>query len=320
MKRLGTHTIKKLLKNSLTPEEKIELTDAKSVSAYMRKQWDRAFDATQIDNVGMGRLQREVCKKAWDNKAGDRILYYKVYSVVASLLLILTIGGIVGMYGYRDRSLVTYVVSSGIQHMKQVELPDGSIVQLGPGSELTYPEMFKGSDRKVHLSGQAFFDVARNPDKPFIVQTDQMDVTALGTAFEVFSYEEESYVETILLEGKVNVRTEDENDNGGYILSPNEKLTITKNNGQIAVEKVNANAYTAWRNQNVLSFENEKLSMIIPRLEQWFGRKVICQSDIAGKYRFTFKVKDESLERVLFMFSQSSAIRFKKIKDNFELY
>lgn len=320
MKNARTHTIKKLLKNSLTPKERIELTGAKSVSAYMQKQWDRAFDAAQTDNVAMARLQNETCKKAWANKVSNHMLYYKIYSRVATLFLVLAIGGMIGLYTNRDNPFTTYVVSSGIKDIKSVQLPDGSIVRLGPGSELKYPGEFKGGERRIILSGQAFFDVAKDPDKPFIVQTDKMDITALGTAFEVFSYDEESYIETILLNGKVKIRTRNENENGGYILSPDEKLTLTKNNLKVAIEKVDADKYTAWRSLNMLCFENEKLSVIIPRLEQWFGRRVICRSDVAGKYSYTFKVRDESLERILFMFSQSSDVKFKKLNDDYELF
>ena len=78
---------------------------------------------------------------------------------------------------------------------------------------------------------------------------------------------------------------------------------------------MDADKYTAWRKQKMLSFENEKLSMIIPRLEQWYGRKVMCQKDLADKYRFTFKVRDESLEKILMLIQLSSPLKYKEIED-----
>ena len=74
---------------------------------------------------------------------------------------------------------------SGIQNIKSLQLPDGSTVQLGPGSKLIYPSEFEGHEREVQLEGQAFFDVHKDARHPFVVKTKDMKVTALGTAFEM---------------------------------------------------------------------------------------------------------------------------------------
>ncbi|MCS2892645.1 FecR domain-containing protein [Parabacteroides faecis] len=215
-----------------------------------------------------------------------------------------------------------YIVSSGIQNMQSVSLPDGTEVQLGPGSKLTYPSEFSSGKREVSLDGQAFFDVYKNPHKPFVVHTADMDIEALGTAFEVFSYGIENKSEAILLNGKIRVNCNGSlnNKNGGYLLSPDEKIVFDKRDNSASVQDVDADKYTAWRKQRILSFENEKLSMIIPRLEQWYGRKIMCQQDLADKYRFTFKIRDESLERILFMMGASSPLKYKETSNgNYQL-
>ena len=97
-----------------------------------------------------------------------------------------------------------------------------------------------------------------------------------------------------------------------FILSPDEKIVHDRWADSTYIQPVDADKYTAWRKQKILSFENEKLSMIIPRLEQWYGRKVMCQQDLADKYRFTFKVRDESLERILFIMGESSPLGYQK--------
>ena len=79
---------------------------------------------------------------------------------------------------------------------------------MGPGSRLTYPASFSGKTREIRLDGQAFFDVAKNREKPFIVHTEDMSVEALGTAFELFSYNMENKMEAILLNGKIKVSVE----------------------------------------------------------------------------------------------------------------
>ncbi len=100
-----------------------------------------------------------------------------------------------------------------------------------------------------------------------------------------------------------------------YLVSPDEKILMDRQTGKIVKQIVDADKYTAWRKQKMLSFENEKLSMIIPRLEQWYGRKVMCQKDLADKYRFTFKVRDESLEKILFMIKASSPLQYKETEN-----
>lgn len=103
------------------------------------------------------------------------------------------------------------------------------------------------------------------------------------------------------------------------ILNPNEMLVFDKQANTVRVKTVNAEEYSGWRN-GVLSFENERLSMILTRLEPWFGRKIKCPKEIAEKYRFTFKVRDESLERILFMLSNTSPIKYREKDNEYELY
>ena len=139
-------------------------------------------------------------------------------------------------------------------------------------SKLTYPAAFTGKTREIHLDGQAFFDIHKNPHKPFIVHTSEMEVQALGTAFEVFDYDIESKSETVLLNGKVKIGINNsKGDRAEFILSPNEKMVYDQQADSAYVLTVNADKYTSWRKQKIVSFENEKLSMIIPRLEQWYG-------------------------------------------------
>ena len=96
---------------------------------------------------------------------------------------------------------------------------------MGPGSRLTYPASFSGKTREIRLDGQAFFDVAKNREKPFIVHTEDMSVEALGTAFELFSYDMENKMEAILLNGKIKVSVADKETNQmkEYFVSPDER-------------------------------------------------------------------------------------------------
>ena len=300
--------------------EKEKLHSGKLFSNVLEKQWDDAQDAAAKDKTDVNRIWAKIQRELWERKPVKTYEYYKIYSIAASILLLIGIGCFAWILSRNQSSNTMFVATSGIQNMQSILLPDGSQVQLGPGSKLVYPSEFDGKTREVKLEGQAFFDVAKDKSKPFVVKTKDMDVTALGTAFEVFSYEMENSIETVLLNGKVKVDLLHGNHKREVILNPNDKLTLSRSDARISIEKVNATKYSDWRNLGILSFENEKLSMIIPRLEKWYGQKIFCQKDLANTYRFTFKVRNESLDRILYMLNNSSPIKYRKAGDNYELY
>jgi len=300
--------------------EKEKLHSGKLFSKVLEKQWEDAQDAAAKDKTDVNRIWVKIQRELWERKPVKTYEYYKIYSIAASILLLIGIGCFAWILSRNQSSDAMFVATSGIQNMQSILLPDGSQVQLGPGSKLVYPSEFDGKTREVKLEGQAFFDVAKDKSKPFVVKTKDMDVTALGTAFEVFSYDLENSIETVLLNGKVKVDLLHGNHKREVFLNPNDKLTLSRSDARISIEKVNATKYSDWRNLGILSFENEKLSMIIPRLEKWYGQKIFCQKDLANTYRFTFKVRNESLDRILYMLNNSSPIKYRKVGDNYELY
>ena len=308
------HILKKLMQDALSEEERIALQASRQVEQEMFRQWETAPDAVSMDRPDETSIWQNIRKRSWAQVGTKKVIFYKMYSWVASVLLLLGIAGS-SYYLSTENNIPQYVVSAGIQNMEAVSLPDGTKVQLGSGSRLTYPGNFTGGTREVTLNGQAFFDVAKNPRKAFIVHTAKMDVQALGTAFELFCYDVENKSEAILLNGKIKVGVADKETGKRteYLVSPDQKLVLDKQTGRITNYQVDADKYTSWRKQRLLSFENEKLSMIIPRLEQWYGRKIMCQKDLAEKYRFTFKVRDEALDRILFMMGESSPLEHTRM-------
>lgn len=311
------YIVRKLMQDTLTEEERTALQASRQVTRKMEHQWDNAPDAVRSDRPDEPSIWQNICREVWSHGEGRKVAFYKIYSMVASILLVLGVAGTAYFALQGKANVPMYVVSSGIRNMESVSLPDGTKVQMGPGSRLTYPASFSGKTREITLDGQAFFDVAKNREKPFIVHTEDMSVEALGTAFELFSYDMENKIEAILLNGKIKVSVADKETNRleEYLVSPDEKILVDRQTGKITKQIVDADKYTAWRKQKMLSFENEKLSMIIPRLEQWYGRKVMCQKDLANKYRFTFKVRDESLEKILMLIQLSSPLKYKEVED-----
>ncbi len=311
--------LKKLFHKQLTEEAYQQLLQDQRVEREMRTQWQKPVP--EIDQRVGDRMWEGITSAIRHRPYQNHIeLIYQVTAWAASILLLIGIGA----YFYQKNNVsqdpqYVYVHASGIRSLSTVTLPDGSVVKMGPNSELSYPSVFNGKQRNVELKGQAFFEVAKDPDKPFIVHTSTVDVTALGTSFEVFDYESEEHMETILLEGKVSVQLKGESTNNPIILEPDKMLVYDRKSHQARVNRVNANNYSGWR-MGHLRFENEKLSMILPRLEAWYGRKIECAPEIADRYRFTFKVRDESLELIFYLLRMSSPVQFREKDDEYELF
>lgn len=329
---MSVHTqdiIRKLLHDSLSGEEKDKLLSRRAVVSHLERQWnDRELPDFGSEQVDAGRIWRNIASELWgpDKPVRNTAFFYKIYSVAASVLLL--VGAGLGWKLFTQPqpvAPVVYIASSGLRSMQNVTLADGSTVNLGPNSRLVYPAAFTGARREVELDGQAFFDVAKDPARPFVVKNNDMRITALGTAFEVFNYATGKTAEAVLLNGRIEVsvtrRNSGRESNSTVYLTPDKKLVFHKKHREISVDTVDADAYTAWRKSGSLSFQNEKLSVILPRLEQWYGWKIRCPYAIREKYRFTFKVHDEPLERILEMLHESSPLCYKKAdEDTYLLY
>ena len=155
----------------------------------------------------------------------------------------------------------------------EIILADGTKVHLNSGSSLKYPVSFTNTkNRKVFLEGEAFFDVTENKEQPFVVVTDDIDVTVLGTEFNISNYPEETSIKTVLVEGKVEVTAKTQNGEklDSKILAPNQLATTSKGGHETFITTVDTNVYTAWRTGH-LNFKATPFNQIIKRLERNFN-------------------------------------------------
>ncbi|TDG36710.1 FecR family protein [Pedobacter changchengzhani] len=189
----------------------------------------------------------------------------------------------------------------------QVVLPDGSKVWLNAASSLTYPEIFVGKERKVKLTGEAYFEVAKNKNMPFIVNTQSQNVEVLGTHFNINSYMDEQTIKTTLLEGSVKVS----NNQFIQILKPGDQ-SIAGANGNAAIKlvhNVDTDDETAWKNGQ-FSFNNASLKTILNQLERWYDVK-IDYSAIPQKRYNGMVPKKANLSQVLNMLELTGNIKFQ---------
>jgi len=148
----------------------------------------------------------------------------------------------------------------------KIELSDGSVVWLNAASSLHFPTTFTGKTRQVEMTGEAYFDVAKNKNKPFIVKVNSAEVKVLGTHFNIMAYQDEEEVKTTLLEGSVKFT----NGNNSNMLVPGQQLQLLKNGELKTFNNVDVDYVTSWRN-GMFHFENADIEHVMRQLSRWYN-------------------------------------------------
>jgi transmembrane sensor len=198
----------------------------------------------------------------------------------------------------------------------QVLLPDGTKVWLNAASSLKYPVSFAAlKNRRVELSGEAYFEVAKDKTHPFIVHTIKQDVEVLGTHFNINAYVDEQYTKTTLLEGSVHVTATTASTINGInsftrqTLKPGQQSLLS--DGDIKITVANTEAAIAWKNA-MFYFENDNLESIMKRVARWYDVKIIYQSNQVKQELFSGRVsRAQNVSEVLKMLTLTGAAQFK---------
>ncbi|MEM9833739.1 MAG: FecR domain-containing protein [Bacteroidota bacterium] len=192
----------------------------------------------------------------------------------------------------------------------QFQLPDGSTVTLNAQSLLSYPEKFDEATREVILIGEGFFDIAENPDQPFIVSALGVNTQALGTSFNVRAYESESQVEVVLTTGKIRVDFSENGQTAAY-LAPGEKVVADTDEQSLLKSEADLAYATGWKD-NILRFRETKADEVFARLERWYGVK-ISSLELSNRddWQFTGEFRNESLENVLTSIGYAKNFQFQ---------
>ena len=167
-----------------------------------------------------------------------------------------------------------------------ITLQDGSLVWLNAQSTLIYPSHFSGSERKVQIMGEAFFEIAKNEKKPFYVVAQNAEMQVLGTKFNVYSYPETGITRTSLVEGAVQVSCD--NSTEKVVLKPNEQVTVE--NGKMTVELIEFPDALLWK-EGIYSFNNERLIDITKKLELYYDVKIVVSNQLLRDIRYTCKFR-----------------------------
>ena len=187
----------------------------------------------------------------------------------------------------------------------QVVLPDGTKVWLNAASSLKFPSTFaRLVNRKVELRGEAYFEVTKNKQQPFIVKTIEQEVEVLGTHFNINTYKDEQGVKTTLLEGSVKIH----NDVESKILKPGEQSTLT--NQRFMVKTIDVEEAIAWK-RGYFYFNNENIESIMRKLSRWYNIEVQYQGKITDEGFYGTVSRTRNISQVLDILEKTKGVHFK---------
>lgn len=319
--------VHKQLSGEITAEELTQLNDwvnasneNKLIAESFSIIWNESlFDPTTVDGLDDVDLDAEFALldariKADEATTEDKTptpvipIRRRYWSVAAGVAAIVGVGAALYFSSGNFGAPKMVEIETG-DEAKEILLADGSTVHLNAHSSLTYPEKFEGDTREVELTGEGFFDIAKDQAHPFTVHTPFEDVTVLGTSFNVRAYEDEPNSEVSVSTGKVQVTSEE--SASSQILLPNEKAVVAHNGGIIDFEETEDLNESAWHT-GVLTFSDASLSEVVEDLEGYYGVEFTLSDAELGNCSYTSTFKKENLDTVLEAISTVLDIEFTK--------
>lgn len=281
--------MKKYLNGTITREEEslLEAFDYKLLS----KNHQNVFKNAQHKS-GIG---QKLAKGIQSSKTRNPFLHWG--TIAASLILFMGLSYFLYNYTHQEIEVEPNIILTKSTEWGQklnLVLADGTEVYLNSGSTIKFPKRFDGDIRTVDLEGEAFFDVAENPDKPFVIRSGEVETTVLGTSFNVKTYPESHQVAVTVASGKVKVASKENQ----IFLLPNEQGLFDKNSKSISKKKIDASTFLHWKD-GIIHFEDAELSEVLGTLERWYGVSFVVDNDNIGDCHLTASYNNERLSAVL---------------------
>jgi len=208
------------------------------------------------------------------------------------------------------------IVSVPKNRIMQITLPDGSKVWLNSGSEFKYPKKFNTRVREVELvEGRAFFDVKHESKHPFVVKTKDLNVTVLGTSFDVRSYLKEGSTKVSVVTGKVGITIPGEPNKPAIYLLPKQEIVLSKTSNQLIKEPTPETAVDAWC-KNVQVFEQENLSIVFKAIEKKYNAHIIVENKKLLDEKVTFNLSNQPLDSTIETLSYTKHFNYKIANDS----
>lgn len=243
-----------------------------------------------------------------------RMAGLKTLSRVAAIFVVAAGLGI-GAYqlvGHQDEVATNLVQKQNSKGVKStIVLADGSKIWLNADSKVQYPALFTGTSREIYLNGEAFFDIARNPEKPFIIHLSNGTVRVLGTSFNIKAYDNQAVVETSVATGKVAFipRLKNNHPADTVFLTPNNKVVYRLDEEKITTAATVSADDKAWTEGKMI-FRSNSFEEIAIELERNFGKRILFNDSTVKNYRLTGSFQNNTLVEILDYLSKTKTFSY----------
>jgi len=248
----------------------------------------------------------EIWAKGMRSRHREKAVWKPIFKYAAAItLLVCTFWALVQLNnGGFDREAITvpeqpvYIFRENLAGQKtKLYMPDGSVAYLNSASSIKYLQGFSGIERRVELKGEAYFEVARNMEKPFIVESHGVETIALGTAFNLNAYSPEEELRVSLVEGKVMVHKRG-NLADGVMLSPGRELHVGLGTDKLIETSFDPEEVIGWKDGKLI-FKNAGFHEVKLRLERWFGVDIEIVGRVPGDWRLSTVYRGQTLKNIL---------------------
>lgn len=264
--------------------------------------------------------------KVWskiDKKQKRKKNNLKKLAWVARYAAVLAVGIFSGVYFFQQKSSpldpIYYFAQCPKGSVSEMILPDSSIFYLNADSKVKFTIDGKNGNREVYLEGEAWFDVKKNKDKPFIVHTAFYDVNVTGTQFNIKAYENDNTVTTTLEQGEIILQpTQNSEFTQDLLMHSGEQAVLDKGSRELTIQKVNTRWFTSWKD-NRLIFVNMNLKDLIVLLERKYGVEIEVKKKDILDLHFDGTIKNESIMEFLEIIRKTLPINYKIIGQKIEI-
>ena len=281
---------------------------------FYKSHWEEAESSPELDREVQDRMYRQIKARMQEvalketEKKKTAYLWSRWMRYAAAILLCISVG--IGSHIYTRRSTdidSTYKVEASKGQRANLTLPDGTKVWLNSHSSLVYNANYGVKERLVSLVGEAFFDVAKDKERRFVVDADGLQVEALGTSFNVKAYKEDKEITTTLFTGKVKVSSISES----IVLSEGQQASLDKKSGMLAVDHSGIPGYADMWRDNELVLNAQTLKEIAVILNRLYNVEIRFESEKIKEYRFSGVIRNNSLDNVIEIISLTAPIEYK---------
>lgn len=312
--------IKKYLNDELTEAQALEVlkaihNDQENLDYYISLKTEQTISELRNKTIKSDVLKayRKLQEKLNLRRKRRNRFLFSAASAVAMLLILL---GIYVMDNNQNK-LVNEIVTTPNEPYKNIILSDGSTVILRKDSKFSYNDFSNASVRRVEIEGEAFFDVAKDPEKPFVVHINDLEIKVIGTQFNVKAIPDSLVIETILFSGQVNLIQDQQVISA---LAPSQKAVYNIKDKNVMVTALDDAGRLLEEKQGLLVFENSRLDRVLSALEERYKKGFIIQVDDIEQYHFTGKFNtSQTISEVVSILNATTPIKYRIENDTIVL-